>query len=121
MSNNYKELVEKINATFTEGDTEGFLDHCNDNLKWTMVGEKTVEGKDAVRSFMGQMEGMTPPSFTVDAVVSDGEYAVAHGDMTMQEQDGTTGEYRYCDFYRFENDKVAELTSYVIKTNKGEN
>ena len=31
---NYKETVEKINETFTKGDTEGFLSYCADDVTW---------------------------------------------------------------------------------------
>jgi ketosteroid isomerase-like protein len=118
MSNKYKEIIEKINASFTEGNTEGFLEYCNDDLKWSIAGDQTVEGKEAVRTFMGQMEGCEPPVFTVDALVTDDQHAVLHGDMTMKDKEGKTSSYRYCDFYRFENDKVAELTSYIVETKK---
>ena len=117
---NYGDIVEKINETFTKGDTEGFLSYCNDDLKWTIVGEETVTGKDAVRSFMAQMEGCEPPAFGVDAMAVDGDNVAAHGSMTMKDENGKEIAYRYCDFYRFKNGLVSELTSYIVKTTKGE-
>jgi hypothetical protein len=39
--------------------------------------------------------------------------------MLMQEEtNGPTVPYDFCDFYRFEGDKVAELTAFVIRTDK---
>ena len=117
---NYKETVEKINETFTKGDTEGFLSYCADDVTWNMVGEKTVTGIGSIREFMAQMEGFEPPIFTVDSVAADGEYVAAQGDMTMKDENGNINDYRYCDFYRFSDGKIIELNSYVIKQNKGE-
>ncbi len=117
---NYGNIVEKINETFMKGDTEGFLSYCNEDLKWTMVGETTVIGKDAVREFMAQMEGCEPPAFGVDAMAVDSDNVAAHGSMTMKDESGKETEYRYCDFYRFHNGLVSELTSYIVKTSKGE-
>lgn len=110
-----KEIVERVNAAFERGDVEGFLSQCADDVVWTMVGDKTVKGKRALREWMGSMPA-EPPKFTVDAVIGDGDLATAFGDMTMKEKDGSLGRYAYCDVYRFKDDKIVELKSYVIKT-----
>jgi uncharacterized protein len=36
--------------------------------------------------------------------------------MIMKEKDGKTVPYAYCDIYRFRDGKIAELNSFVIKT-----
>jgi uncharacterized protein len=110
-----KELIAKVNAAFAEGDKEKFLAFCDENVKWTMVGESTVEGKDAIRKWMASMP-QDPPQFTVDNVIADGDFVSANGDMTMKEKDGQPGSYSYCDVYRLRGDKIVELTSFVIKT-----
>lgn len=112
---NKKEIVEKINSAFTENNTEGFLEHCTDKVVWTMVGEKTNNGKKAIREWMGQMEGMEPPKFTVDRMIAEADSVACFGDMTMKGEDGVEGKYSYCDVYRFDGDKVAELQSFVVK------
>lgn len=120
MSQENKELVEKINASFAEGNTEGFLDRCSDNVKWTMVGEKTVEGKTAIREWMSSMECPEPPQFTVDKLLADGDLVAASGNMTMKNEEGQIVPYAYCDIYRFSDGKVIELSSFVVKTTDSE-
>jgi uncharacterized protein (TIGR02246 family) len=110
-----KEIVEKVNAAFAENNLEGFLWFCADDVLWTMVGDRTVNGKDAIREWMAAMD-FEPPEFTVDAVIAEGDFVAAHGDMIMKEKDGTTVPYSYCDIYRFRGDKIVELRSFVIKT-----
>jgi hypothetical protein len=34
----------------------------------------------------------------------------------MKNKEGLTESFSYCDVYRFEGGKIAELTSYVVKT-----
>lgn len=109
-----KEVVEKINAAFDRGDTNAFLTWCADDVVWTMVGDKTVRGKDGIRQFTASMPA-EPPKFTVDGVVADGDFVTAFGDMTMKE-DGRIVPYSYCDVYRFKGGKVVDLKSFVIKT-----
>lgn len=113
-----KELVEKINTTFAEGDTEGFLSFCTDDVQWTMVGDRTVKGKEAIRQWMSAAAGgeQEPPNFTVNRIIAEDDFVTAYGDMTMKGKDGNEVPYSYCDVYRFQGDKVSELNSYVIKT-----
>ena len=115
MSAKNKEIVEKVNASFAEGGVEGFLSHCADDVVWTMVGNKTTKGKNAIREWMASWD-IEPPKFTVDNIIAEGDIAMAHGDMIMKEKDGTTAPYAYCDIYRFRAGKIVELNSFVVKT-----
>ena len=117
MSANNKEIVEKVNASFAEGGSggEGFLSFCADEVAWTMVGHKTVKGKTAIREWLAAMD-IEPPKFTVDNVIAEGDFATAYGDMTMKDKNGKWEPYAYCDIYRFRDGKIAELSSFVIKT-----
>jgi uncharacterized protein (TIGR02246 family) len=115
MSGNNKAIVEKVNAAFAEGSVEGFLSFCADDVTWTMVGDTTVKGKDAIRQWMASMD-MEPPQFTVAHVIAEGDFVTAHGDMTMKDKDGKVVSYAYCDVYRFRGDKIVELRAFVIKT-----
>ena len=115
MSATNKEIVEKVNASFAEGRVEEFLSFCADDITWTIVGEKSVEGKGAIREWMASMN-MEPPKFTVDNIIGEGDFVTAYGDMTMKEKDGKTAPYSYCDIYRFRDGKIVQLTSFVVKT-----
>jgi len=117
MSLKNKEVVEKVNAAFARSDIEAFLAFCADDFVWTMVGEKIVQGKDGIREWMGSGPA-EPPTFSVDAVVGEGDFVSAFGDMTMKEKDGSVGSYSYSDVYRFRGDKIAELKAFVIRTDR---
>ena len=124
MSSKHKEIIEKVNAAFAEGNCEGFLSFCAEDAEWVMVGDKTFKGKQAIREFMSSMEhsGMEPPKFTVDETIGDGESVVAYGDFTMKDEKGVTVPYSYCDVYRFKNDEIIRLQSFVVKhKTEGEN
>ena len=117
MSAKYKEIVEKVNAAFAEGKPEGFLNFCAEDVEWQMVGDKAFKGKESVREFLSSMEhsGMEPPKFTVDETIADGESVVAYGDMTMKDEKGETMPYSYVDVYRFRNDEIVRLQSFIVK------
>ncbi len=114
MSAKNKEIVEKVNAAFTNNKPEDFLSFCTENVEWTMVGDKTFNGKGAIREFMSSMEGMEAPKFTVDETIAEGDSVVCYGDMTMKE-DGKLTDYSYCDVYRFRGGEIVKLQSFVVK------
>jgi len=117
MSEKNIEIVKKVNDAFLEGNFEGFLDYCSDDVQWTIVGDRTINGKEAIRQWMNSMEGEEPPKFTVaDPVFGEGDFVAARGDMTMKDKEGKTGDYSYCDIYHFRDGKIVELSSFVIKT-----
>jgi ketosteroid isomerase-like protein len=116
MSASRKDIVEKVNAAFADNSVEGFLSFCADDVEWTMVGDKTVRGKDAIRKWMASMGPHEAPKFTVDTVIGDGDFVAAQGNMTMKDKDGKEVPYSYCDVYRFRGDKISELRAFVINT-----
>jgi uncharacterized protein (TIGR02246 family) len=115
MSEKYREIVEKVNDAFANNDPEAFLNFCTEDVQWTIAGDQPVNGKGGIREFMKKMEGIEPPKFTVNKIISDDDSAAAYGGMTMKDEKGIEGSYEYCDIYRFRGDKIAELRSFVVK------
>ena len=115
MSAKIKEIVEKIDAAFAENNVEGFLSFCADDVEWTMVGDRTVKGKEAIRSWMASM-GSEPPNFSPAGIIAEGDFVSAYGNMVLKDKSGEAVQYSYCDIYRFRGDKIIELKSFVIKT-----
>lgn len=119
MSENYKEIVKKVDASFAENRMEDFLSLCSEDIKWKMVGDTTKKGKDSILEWMSSMgEGMEPPKVSAKNIIAEGETVAAYGDMTMKNEKGEEVDYEYCDIYRFENGKINELTSFVMKKNQ---
>lgn len=120
MSEQNKAILEKGNAAIAEGNNEGFLSFCADDTVWTFVGDKTLEGKEAVRQWMAT-EYVEPPKNTVANLIAEGDFLTALGDITVKDEDGKAAHYAYCDVWRFRNGKIVELKAFVIKTEvKGE-
>ena len=118
MAVNRKEIVQRVNEAFAENNLEKVLSFCTDDLTWTMVGDTTVRGKDSIRKWMASMDP-PPPQFTIQEAVAEGDFVITRGNMLMPEKkNGPSIPYAFCDIYRFEGDKVAELTAFVIRTDK---
>lgn len=115
MSNNNKAILEAANAAIAQGDYEGFLSFCTDDTEWTFVGDRTLNGKEAVRQWM-VTEYVEPPLNIVANLIAEGNFVTALGDLTIKDKEGKETHYSYCDVWRFRDGKMVELKAFLIKT-----
>lgn len=109
-----KEILQNANAAVVRGDNEGFLLYCHDDLIWNFVGDQILRGKEAVREYMRE-NYKTPPNFTVTNLIADGDYVSAIGTIMIRDKEGIEIRHSYCDVWRFQDGKMAELMAFVIK------
>ena len=80
-----------------------------------MVGDKTLQGKEAVRQWMAT-EYVEPPLNIVANLIAEGDFVTALGDLTIKDEEGKAAHYSYCDVWCFRGGKMVELKAFVIKT-----
>lgn len=107
-------ILHKANEFVKKGNYENFLVYCTQDTKWVFVGERILEGRDKVREYMKEFY-LEPPVFTVEKTIEDGSYVTVTGEITLKAANGTYNYYDYCDVWRFENGKIAELKAFVIE------
>ncbi|AZA58203.1 MULTISPECIES: nuclear transport factor 2 family protein [Chryseobacterium] len=110
---NLKLILQKANACISAGDQEGFLNFCTSDTSWTFVGDRTLKGIDEVRAYMSEAYKV-PPRFEVTLMIEEGNYLTAIGKISLMNEDSKWTEYQYCDVWRFENGKLAELKAFVV-------
>ncbi len=116
MSNKNKEIVKKLNVAIQENNLEAFLSFFTDDVQWTKVGDKAATGKEALGRLIESLGDAPPPSsITVKAMIAEGDYVMAYGELTVEDENGTPTLQAFCDVYRFRGDKIAELTAFVMK------
>lgn len=111
---NNTEILHKANAFVSKGDNESFLTYCTENTKWVFVGERTLHGKEEVRAYMEEFY-QEPPVFNVEQSVEEGDYLMVTGEIRLKNKEGKYEDFDYCDIWRFENGKIAELKAFVIE------
>lgn len=114
MSEDNKKVLLSANAAIDNGDTEGFLSFCTEDLEWTAVGEFTLKGKEAVRQWMA-VAYLESPQYTVADLIAEGDFLVAVGDILVKDNNGQPIRHCYSDVWRFHEGKMAELRAFVIK------
>ncbi|WP_229311860.1 nuclear transport factor 2 family protein [Larkinella rosea] len=112
--NENKSILEKANLAISKGDNEEFLSHCTEDTQWDFVGDRILQGKEAVRQWMTTAYA-EPPKFRVDNLIAEGDFVTAIGKISLKDESGELASYSYCDVWRFRNGKMAELKAFVIK------
>ncbi len=117
MNSNLKKIVEKAEDAFAHNKPGDFLLLCDEEIEWRMVGEKTLKGKSGALKWMEM--GMAnisyePPKIKLTNVIEENQFVTAHGEMEIKKKNGEISKYSYCDIYRFRDDKIVGLTSFVI-------
>lgn len=113
MSERNKSALEQANQAISQGDFEGFLVHCTEDTTWHFVGDRTLQGKQAVRQWMRDTY-QVPPRFHVDRILAEADTVAAMGRITLQDASGRDTHHAYCDVWAFRDGKMCELTAYVV-------
>jgi len=108
-----KDILERANAAVARGDYEEFLSFCTDDVQWVFVGDRTLNGKAAVRAYI-EATYKQPPRFDVERTIAEGDSLAALGHITLKDDKGTDVRYAYCDMWRFREGRLAKLQAYVI-------
>ncbi len=115
MSATNKSIVQDINDAFSTNEIGRFLDHCSDQIVWTMVDKPSLHGKQAIRDFMDSMsEPVAPPKMYLNRIIAEGNMVAADGGMEMKNADGSDYRGAFCDIYQFKDGKIEELISYIV-------
>ena len=114
MSLNNKHTLEKANARVTNGDNEGFLAYCTEDVVWEFIGDQTLYGKQAVREYM-KSTYLRPPKFDVERMIADDDYVTAIGKISLNDATGKLIHYEYCDVWHFRDGRMAQLKAFVVE------
>ncbi|MET0244700.1 MAG: nuclear transport factor 2 family protein [Flavitalea sp.] len=106
--------MEKANAAVSAGDHEGFLQFCTEDCRWVFLNDKTLAGKSEIRAWM-KTEYINPPKFQVERFISEEEFVVAMGEITITDAKGNSITSDYCDVWKFREGKMAELRAFVME------
>jgi ketosteroid isomerase-like protein len=109
-----RQILLEANTYVVKGDHEGFLSFCTDDIRYNFVGDKILQGKEALREYMKEAY-VEPPQFDVEHLIAEGDFVTAIGKISMKDESGKMVNYSYCDVWRFSDGKMADLKAFVIK------
>jgi limonene-1,2-epoxide hydrolase len=102
---------------FSEHRFRETYDHLTDDVRWVNAGASTETGRDAVvaacEAASAEMAASTLERLRL--VVADGGDAVAVDTLTRYTEGSVSTTVASCDFYEFEGDRIAAITSYAVE------
>lgn len=108
-------FIQDLTIAFARRDSKFILGNVTDDIRWNIVGDKFIAGKDNFAEALEKIKDDKAIKVTIEHVATHGKAGFVNG--TMQLKDGKS--YAYCDAYTFSNTKgtaVKVITSYVIET-----
>lgn len=112
-----EEFIRDFNEAFSKNDLDFILNSMTDDIQWNFIGEKTVQGKEAVKEFMEPMSKVETLGLELLNIITDVRTAAAHGKMKIKEPSGEIKSFGFADFYVFDGQKspkIKKMTSYVV-------
>ena len=107
-----KQFLADFNAAFATGNAEFIIEHVTADIRWTIHGDKEIQGKEKFSAEVHGMTRHTADELTVHEIITHGRTAALNGQLTFQDK-----QYAFCDVYRFRNTKaneIVEMDSYVV-------
>jgi PhnB protein len=106
-----KDSIQNICEEFSRGNSDMAAKYLADEVAWNIVGDTIVNGKEAVLDLCKKVDqGGYVPFVNDNTVAGDNHIAVSGKSIN--------GDSAYCDIYRVEDDKIKQITSYYIRTDK---
>jgi ketosteroid isomerase-like protein len=112
------QVVRSALAAFNAGDSEAFLEHFRDDMRFWMNGSHPlsgpVEGKAAFVELVGKVAAGLSEMIKLEVLnlLPAGDWVVAECQGTATTASGTPYENRYCFLWRVENGKLVEFKEY---------
>lgn len=105
-------FVQELTIAFAKGNVRVILDQVTEGVRWNIVGDTLIEGKDNLSRALKNLE--KAETLTIHHITTHGKAGAVNGTRTLS-SGKTLG---FCDVYEFSNTKasaVKEITSYVIE------
>ena len=107
------ELLKRISEEFAKGNlgfSEAFL---ADDIKWNILGNDTILGKEQVLEVSKMTQLQSYPVITIKNIVQEGDWVVIESTGEAKTKEGKLYNQAYCEVYRFDNEKLQEITTYL--------
>ncbi|GIZ07617.1 nuclear transport factor 2 family protein [Flavobacterium sp. UMI-01] len=101
-----KEFIKNFNIAFATGNVASFLTHIDENIQWTIHGDKTITGKKQFQDEIISMSAFTADEITIENIITHGAVAAVNGTFSINRKS-----YSFCDIYRFKS-----AGSLILKT-----
>ena len=107
------QLLKKISEEFAAGNLEFVKVYLAKDVKWNILGNSPVIGKDEVLEVSKMLQLESFPVITIKNIVAEGNYVVVESSGEAKTKHGNPYNQTYCDVFRFDGEKLQEITTYL--------
>jgi hypothetical protein len=107
-------FLQELTIAFAKGDAKFILGRVTEDVRWNIVGDRLIHGKDDFAKALEQRKNNKAVELTIHHITTHGKTGAADG--TTKLKNGKI--LAFCDVYEFGDTKgssVKEITSYVIE------
>jgi hypothetical protein len=108
----------QISEAFSHHDFEAAYPYLADDVRWNLVGQRRVEGKETViavcRESAAYLTGVVTDFVKFRTVVT-ADCVVIDSVAEYRDKEENLSYVASCDIYDFTNGKVSEITSYTVE------
>lgn len=118
---NWHPSNKQICEEFSMGNFEFSFMFLSEDIKWNIVGDKYLNGKDSVIDFCNKTAeyfNRCKAEFSTKNIIIDQDFVVIEGTAVFTDREKKSTHISSCDIYRFNDDMLVEITSYCIETDK---
>jgi ketosteroid isomerase-like protein len=107
------ELLKKISEEFAKGNFRFSEPFLADDIKWNILGNETIVGKEQVLEVSKMTQLQSYPAITIKNIVQEGNCVVIESTGEAKTKKGKLYNQAYCEVFRFDNEKLQEITTYL--------
>lgn len=107
------QLLKKISEEFAKGNLEFCTAYLADDIKWNILGNSPIIGKENVLEVSKMLQLESFPIITIKNVVAEGDFVVVESTGKARTKDGKPYNQTYCDVFQFNGEKLHEITTYL--------
>jgi len=113
MTTTDKQLLKKISEEFAKGNLEFSAAYMDEGIKWNIVGNSPITGKEQVLEVSKMLQLESFPVITIKNIVAEGNYVVVESTEKAKTKNGKPYNQTYCDVFQFSGEKLLEITTYL--------
>ncbi len=107
------ELTKKISEAFAKGDFAFVSEYLADDIRWNILGESPILGKEGVLEVSKMQQLQSYPVITIINIICEGNFVVIESIGKATTKEGKPYNQTYCEVFRFDGEKLKEITTYL--------
>jgi uncharacterized protein len=105
--------IKIISKEFAKGNMQFCLPYLSENIRWNILGEDAIIGKDEVLEVSKMKDLESYPEITFKNIIAEGNFVVIESEGKATIKTGQPYNQMYCEIFRFDNDTLEEITTYL--------